>query len=131
MLHTSTFQCVRPDFQCEVGQKVAIVVYSENRVTPDSASVPAGYTQEELEHIYGKANQINILTGSITHVGPGRISYDINTFGGCSGTVVFLLDKGQPDSVQKQDWGKAIAVHSGPHPISGNMAFLLSAYGSK
>jgi hypothetical protein len=128
VLHSSTFQPVRPDFQCVIGQKIAIVVYSENGVTPESASVPSGYSQDELERIYGKAKQINILTGKITHVGPDRICYDINTFGGCSGAIVFLLDTDQPDSVRPEDFGRAIAVHSGPHPsASGNMAFLLSA----
>jgi hypothetical protein len=131
VLHSSSFQRARDDFRCEPGQKVAIVIYSENGATPDSALAPPGYTQEELERIYGKANQINILTGVITEVGPDYICYNINTFGGCSGAVVFLLDKEQPDSVKPRDWGKAIAVHIGPHPSSrSNMAFLLSGYGS-
>jgi hypothetical protein len=99
VLHTVSFRRVRPEFRCTIGQKVAIVIYSENGATPEAAAAPAGYTQEDMERIYGQKKHINILTGEITLVGTDRICYSINTFGGCSGAVVFLLDAGQPDSV--------------------------------
>jgi hypothetical protein len=125
----ASFQCVRRDFQCCAGQKVAIAVYSENAVTSEAASAPKWFSEADLAIVYGSKNHVNILTGTITRVGPDRISYDINTYGGCSGAVVFLLDKEQPGSVTTEDYGRAIAVHSGPCPdqTPGNLAFLLSA----
>jgi len=47
-----SFPRARTDFNCEVGQKVAIVVYSESGVTPDATAMTAIYTQEELKEIY-------------------------------------------------------------------------------
>jgi V8-like Glu-specific endopeptidase len=48
-------------------------------------------------------------------------SHSINTYEGCSGAVVFLLDKDQPaESVQEEDFGKAIGVHAAgysPHNL--------------
>ena len=76
----------------------------------------SGLTQTDLEGIYGRPDAVNIYTGQITLVGEKHIEYDINTFTGCSGAIVFLLDQGQPDSVDPTDYGKAIAVHSGAHP---------------
>jgi hypothetical protein len=46
-------------------------------------------------------------------------SHDINTYKGCSGAIVFLLDKEQPEtSVTSNDHGKAIAVHGGGNVMS-------------
>jgi V8-like Glu-specific endopeptidase len=42
-----------------------------------------------------------------------HLEYNINTFAGCSGATVFLLDKKQLSLVQPNDYGKAIAVHAG------------------
>jgi hypothetical protein len=66
-------------------------------------------------------------TGKILFVGDGYIHPNINTFGGCSGGVVFLLDVDQPSSVLKSDYGKAIAIHMVGHPTKpGNLAFVIS-----
>jgi hypothetical protein len=99
--------------------------------------------------IYGKrGNRFSRISARVVHgrrprndlrekearqqnVGQDRISYDINTHGGCSEAIVFLLDTKQADSVSTQDYGRAIAIHSGPCPErdSSNMAFLLSTSG--
>jgi hypothetical protein len=50
----SSFEHVRPDFECEAGQKVAIGVYGECGVTPDAARISVDF--EELELINGKAD---------------------------------------------------------------------------
>jgi len=70
---------------------------------------------------------VNIYTGEIKQVRGDYIEYDINTFTGCSGAIVFLLDHGQPPSVQPCDFGCAVAVQAGSHSISnaGNFGFLL------
>jgi len=76
-----------------------------------------------LAEIYGLPNEVNLYTGKIAHVGEQHIEYDVNTFTGCSGAIVFLLDKDQPSSVQSCDHGKAIAVHAGSHPFLPNRNF--------
>lgn len=73
-------------------------------------------TQDELRLIYGRENDVNVYTGQITHVSPDGTAFEhnINTFTGCSGSVVFLLDRDQEGySVMVEDYGKAIAVHVG------------------
>jgi hypothetical protein len=37
----------------------------------------------------------------------------MDSFTGCAGAVVFLLDENQPKSVKKLDRGRAIAIHAG------------------
>ena len=85
-------------------------------------------SKEELEAIYGQPNKVNIYTGEITHVGEKHIEYDVNSFTSCSGAIVFLLDKGQPESVDPNlDHGKAVAIHAGAHPFVNdrNLGFKL------
>jgi len=59
-----------------------------------------------------------------------HIEYDINSFTGCSGGIVFLTDEGQPDSVDSCDIGKAVAIHSGSHPVIGdrNFGFIINRH---
>jgi len=85
-------------------------------------------SNEQLDEIYGKPNEVNIYTGEITHVGEKHIEYDINSFTSCSGAIVFLLDKDQPESVDPRlDHGKAVAIHAGAHPFMNarNLGFKL------
>ena len=84
----------------------------------------------KFEEIYGKPDSVIIYTGKITDVGKQHIEYTCNAFTGCSGALVFLLDKDQPNSVQRCDYGKAIAIHSGSHPFlpSRNFGFLLRSH---
>ena len=82
-------------------------------------------SESDIEQIYGQLGKVNVYTGEIIYVGEKHIEYSINAFTGCSGAVVFLLDRGQPPSVGPSNWGRAIAVHSGAHPTIGdrNYAF--------
>lgn len=121
-----TFELVRESFQFEIGQKVGIAVLFTSESKPTSRTV-AGVGEDtvrindtELEAIYGLPDVVNIYTGRITHSGSEHIEYDINTFTGCSGATVFLLDQDQPSSVQRCDFGKAVAVHAGSHPNLAN-----------
>jgi V8-like Glu-specific endopeptidase len=63
-------------------------------------------------HIEGTSN---VHTGTILGVAEDEsyFSHDINTYKGCSGAIVFLLDQNQPDHVRSRDHGKAIAIHGG------------------
>jgi hypothetical protein len=73
-----------------------------------------------------------IQTGVVTGVyGDGEaFSHNINTYEGCSGAVVFLLDKDQPaESVQEEDFGKAIGVHAvGYSPLNLGMTVFKAFY---
>ena len=116
-----SFELVDPDdFQFEVGQKIGIAVFSEHTPTKVTASYnpdnPSNYSTETLREVFGEAKQNNIYTGKILLVGKTHIEHDINSFTGCSGAIIFLLDKDQPPSVLKKHWGCAIAVHAGSHP---------------
>ena len=74
------------------------------------------FTQDDICRVFGPDNAASIYTGEIIRVsGDGRvIEHDINTYKGCSGAIIFLLDKRQPTGlVNSQDYGKAIAIHAG------------------
>ena len=127
-----SFQCVRSDFELEKGQKIGMAVFSRRSPTFVSASFDpeqplGGLDEESLKRIYGRPKNVNIYTGEILLVGDNHIEHNINSFTGCSGAVVFLLDQNQPVSVKPYDFGKAIAVHAGSHPtmMSRNLAFKL------
>jgi hypothetical protein len=48
---------------------------------------------EDIKNIFSKPGVVNIYTGKLLCVGTRHIEYDINSFTGCSGAVVFLLDE--------------------------------------
>lgn len=130
----STFAAVtRDEYRFQEGQKIGMAVYRDFTITcKDAGMGPNSMTLDELEEIYGLYNQVNIYTGQIKSVSPdGRaFEHDINTFCGCSGAIVFLLDRDQDDNgVIPDDYGKAIAVHAGgKHTGPGeirNIAFKL------
>jgi hypothetical protein len=128
MRESSNFQPVRDDFVYQIGQKVGIAVYSDIGPTRKSASAPPNVTDEMLRGVFGKPRRTNIYTGEIVCVGLHHIECSINSFEGCSGAVVFLLDIKQPSSVLDFDWGCAIAVHAGAHSrLDRNVAFKLAA----
>ena len=113
ILDTYYYEQVRPDFVDEEGQKIAIVV--------DTSDF-------EIANITGPAfapdNSLWIHVGEIVDVGQYHIGHNINTFGGCSGGIVVLLDSAweQPPSVRGEDLGKAIALHvAGTTSLRENM----------
>ena len=70
-----------------------------------------------------------IYTGEITAIHTQKLSFEhsINTFCGCSGAIIFLLDTDQVESAEGLG-GKALAVHVGGHPngsTRANVAFVI------
>ena len=125
------FTMVRKDFQIEKDQRIGIAVF----MPPDDALNPMleadhpNLKLDTLRAIYGcnENRKANIYAGEIKYVGDHHIEYDLNSFQGCAGAIVFLLDRDQPKSVTKADYGKAIAVHAGAHPdkvLKHNLGFL-------
>lgn len=134
-LKSLSFQKVtRDDFEFRVGQKIGMVVYRDFEVTPEDAGMPKNsITVDELRLIFGREGCVNIYTGQITNVTPDKESFEhnINTFRGCSGAVIFLLDEDQEGvGIIDNDHGKAIAVHVGGDRLSSgivvNFAFKIS-----
>ena len=127
-----SFQKVERDgFEFQLGQKIGMAVYRNFEVTPEDAGMPPNsITVDELRQIFGREGRVNIYTGQITNVSPGKEAFEhnINAFRGCSGAVIFLLDVDQEGfGVIENDYGKAIAVHVGGDRLSGgtivNFAF--------
>lgn len=110
------FELVRGDYRFKVGHKIGIVVFRDFVIKSEDTGAVPDMTDEEIEKAFGKLNSVNIYTGEITRVVDDEFSFEhnVNTFEGCSGAIVFLLDKNQDrESVLEQDEGKAIAVHVG------------------
>jgi hypothetical protein len=130
----NSFEMVRDTFNLKKGQTVGIAVYSDTGATPDTVR-NKNISQQELDKIYGPAGKTHIYTGAITFVGEHHIEYDLNSFEGCSGAIVFLLNlEAQPadSGVLSADVGKAVAVHAGAHPRKfENLGFKLVAKAPK
>ena len=115
----------RVDYKFQVGQKIGMAVYRNFEVTDEDAGMTKGtITTEELRKIFGRENRVNIYTGQITRVSPGgeAFEHDINSFRGCSGAIIFLLDSDQDGyGVKSSDYGKAIAVHVGGQRLENGL----------
>jgi len=100
-----------PDvFELKAGLKIGIAVYRTFEITAEDTSAAAGV---DVTKTFGKKNLVCVYTGEITQASRESVAFQhsINTFCGCSGAIVFLLDQNQPDEA-KQHAGKAIGVHS-------------------
>ena len=134
-LKPKLFERVGPDFHLRVGHAVAIVVNRSFDIANADAGVPPSF-RVNLVDIYGPKGNPCIYTGSVTEVSTNdkTFCHDINTFAGCSGAVVFLLDR-QPDRFGYDDdqimelMGKAVGVHVGGLDTDNNIGFLLGQEG--
>jgi hypothetical protein len=119
-----TFQLVRDDFSFAVGQKIGLAVYRDFVISAESTGI-ADMTEDEIKKVYGEMNKVNIYAGEITRVCDGGLCFEhnVNNFDGCSGAIVFLLDKHQDlgSGVTEEDDGKAIAVHVGGDEVGGGL----------
>jgi hypothetical protein len=124
-----SFEKVDNNFSYEVNMKVAIAVYLDEvpsqamNVAPSAGMV----TTDQLHNSHGPSNCVNVYTGKITAVGDDYIAYNINTFKGFSGALVFLSDeREQSASLRQEDLGKVIAVHAGySSGLSSNIGFMI------
>ena len=120
-----------PEYQFQIGQKVGMAVLRDFGITCEDAGMPRNSLSDaDVIRIYGHVDRVNIYTGKITRVSPDGtwFKHNMNSFRGCSGAIVFLLDKNQTDNgVVNQDFGKAVAVHVGGKYIGdgerSNLAF--------
>ena len=117
------FQKVPEEFRLQIGHKIGIAVFRTFDIDhADAGALPS----VDLAQVYGNKHQTCIYTGEVTEFSPERKTFchSINTFAGCSGAVVFLLDQNQPEDLGKFH-GMAVGVHVGGVDDDNNIAFLL------
>jgi hypothetical protein len=110
------FEMVAAEFQYEARQKVGFAIFNPFKVSGSNCQRAGDHQdvpEEKLEELFGPAGSVTIYTGEISYVGDHHIEYSINSLKGCSGAIVFLLNCGQPESLNRSHYGKAIAVHAG------------------
>ena len=115
------FEKVPSSFELRVGHKVGIAVYRTFDITYADAKAPSNVA---LEDFYGQKLQACIYTGEVTEISASRKTFchNINTFEGCSGAVVFLLDRNQEVGLEAFH-GMAVGVHVGGLDLTNNIAF--------
>lgn len=111
-------------FELKRGHRIGMAVYRLHDIDHEDAEAP---TSIDLVARYGPRQQACIYTGEVTEISANgkTFGHDINTFEGCSGAVIFLLDEGQPDDLDSDLYGLAVGIHSGGLDISNNFAFKL------
>ena len=116
-----SFEGVGSDFEYKVGQKIGMAVYrnyefdfTNNDIYTNNGWKEEEFPKDDLMRIFGQDFAVSIYTGEITAVSPDNavFRHSINSFKGCSGAIVFLLDKHQ-ELVEQQYWRHAIGVHVG------------------
>jgi hypothetical protein len=117
------FQKVPQHFRLEVGHKIGIAVFRTFDIDHSDAGAP---TSVDLGKVYGNKDQTCMYTGQVKEFSSDRKTFchSINTFAGCSGAVVFLLDRNQPQDVRDFQ-GMAVGIHVGGLDDDNNIAFLL------
>jgi hypothetical protein len=118
-----SFELVGPEFEVKVGQKIGIAVYRNYEFDFDNDDTwkynnwdKNTMSRDDVVKLFGPDLFVNIYTGEITNVSRDgfAILHDINTYKGCSGAIIFLLDQKQDHL--SGDHGKAIAIHAGGVP---------------
>lgn len=133
----SSFDVVEESFVYEAGLKIGLVVYFPDGVAVENfsevdsveeidvdetyATTTRGRDETNIASVLGDGDEVKLHTGHITYVGDKHIEYDANTYKGCSGAIVIVLDPQHPDL------GKAIAMHAGYKPeLGSNLGFKLA-----
>lgn len=119
------FEKVPDSFKLREGDKIGVVVYRTFDITHKDARAPRN---TDLEKVFGQKYQVCIYTGEVTEISDnGRtFCHNINTFKGCSGAIVFLLDKNQPNAVPAEYYGMAVGVSVGGLDVGNNIGFLIN-----
>jgi len=80
-----------------------------------------------MEAFYGADGQSCIYTGVVTEIfANGKtFGHNINACTGCSGAVVFLLDKDQPEDFDESLHGLAVGIQAGGLDANNNLGFVL------
>ena len=101
------FRAVPLEYHYSVGTQVAMAIFTKQMATIQNSRMPDD-VNVKLADVYGAADELNVYTGAITQVGEQFFAHSINSYSGCSGAVVFLLDG--------EYAGHCIGVHIGSPP---------------
>ena len=133
------FDVVDETFSYNVGLKIGIVVHIAGSFKDEEAFSEVGgtegieiddtwtnrtYGMNKLKHnkVLGGGDVVMIYTGLITKGDDNHhIEYNVNTYNGCSGAIVIVMERDHPD------FGKALSVHAGYEKELGyNIGFKLA-----
>ena len=134
------YEVVGDDFSYDLDLKIGIVVYSPPGIdkveafsevegglasiqieSPSSWANGVRGNEAKIRAVLGEPDTVMLYTGSISCDGSRHIEYNINSFKGCSGAIVIVMDRNHPD------FGKALAVHAGYCDALGkNIAFKIA-----
>ena len=134
------YEVVNEDFSYDLDLKIGIVVYSPPGIDKEEAfsEVQGGLASIQIESpsswanvvqgneariraVLGEPDTVMIYTGHIVFDGSHHIEYNANSFKGCSGAIVIVMDRNHPH------FGKALAVHAGYCQALGkNIAFKIA-----
>ena len=147
---STPFEVVWDDFLYKKGLKIGVVVYypgaQEEEKEEDFSEEVGGlsgvvnllsskiggvlfkavdWLKLKIFHVFRQKADVMIYTGVITRdakAGEDHVEYNVNTFKGCSGGIVIVMDRKHPD------FGKAIAIHAGySKSLKTNLGFKLAA----
>jgi hypothetical protein len=118
------FEKIPDTFRLREGHKIGVLVYRTFDITHEDAKAPL---HTDLVKLYGQKFQVCIYTGQVTEISAnGRtFCHSINTFKGCSGAIIFLLDQNQEDDVAAEYYGRAVGVNVGGLDTDNNLGFLI------
>lgn len=111
-------------FTLSAGDRIGVLVYRMFDITHEDAKAPLN---TDLLQVYGEKFQVCIYTGEVTEVSENgkTFCHDANTFRGCSGAIIFLLDQNQ--SVDAAEYrGKAVGINAGGLDVNSNLGFLIN-----
>ena len=120
------FEKVPNTFRLRGGHKIGVLVFRTFDITHKDAKAPLN---TDLVRVYGEKYKVCIYTGQVTSISAnGRtFCHDINTFKGCSGAIVFLLDQNQSDDVTEECHGRAVGINVGGLDVDNNLGFLINS----
>lgn len=86
-----------------VGYRIAMAIFARRNATQETAATTL--EQEQINEIYGISDEVNFLTGTVMGISGQFIFHNVNSYRGCAGAVLFLLEGDHQ--------GRAFAVHVG------------------
>ena len=119
------FEKIPDTFRLRQGHRIGVLVYRTFHITHEDAKAPLN---TDLVQVYGQKFQVCIYTGQVTEISAnGRtFCHNINTFKGCSGAIIFLLDRNQSDDVAAEFHGRAVGINVGGLDVDNNLGFLIN-----
>jgi hypothetical protein len=119
------FEKLPDTFRLREGHRIGLLVYRTFDITHHDAKAPL---HTDLVQVYGQKFQVCIYTGQVTEISANgwTFCHNINTFKGCSGAIIFLLDRNQSDDVAAEFYGRAVGINVGGLDVDNNLGFFVN-----